>query len=41
MGETAGLVSCTRKVFNEGREMFDHGVIIGCIVAGNAKDLIS
>ena len=39
MGETADLVSCTREIFDEGREMFDYGVIVGRVVTGDAEDL--
>ena len=39
MGETPGLIGCARKVVDESRKMLDHGVIIGCIIAGDTKHL--
>ena len=33
------LVSSAREVINEGRQMFDHLVIVGGIITGDAKDL--
>jgi hypothetical protein len=28
-----------REFFDEGRKMFDHSVVVGRIITGNAKDL--
>jgi len=39
MGEASSLVSSAREVLDEGRQMFNHRVVIGGIVTGDAKDL--
>ena len=39
MSEVSGLVSSTGKIFNNGGEMFDHGVIVGGVVTGDTEDL--
>jgi hypothetical protein len=39
MGEATGLVGSTGEVLDEGRQMLDHRVIVGGIIAGDAKDL--
>ena len=39
MGEASGLVGSTRKIFDEGRKVFNHGVVVGCVIAGNTEDL--
>ena len=39
MSEASGLVSSTGEVFDNGGEMFDHGVVVGGIVAGDTEDL--
>jgi len=37
--EAMGLVQCAGEIFDEGSEMFDHSVIIGCIITGNTEYL--
>jgi hypothetical protein len=39
VGEATSLVSGTREVLDEGRQMFNHCVIIGGVIAGDAKYL--
>jgi len=40
MREATCLVSGAGEVLDEGRQMFDHRVIVGGVVAGDAKDLV-
>jgi len=39
MGEASGLVGSAGEIFDEGRKVFDHSVIVGRVIAGNAEDL--
>jgi hypothetical protein len=39
VGEASSLIGCTREVFYEGRQVFNHGIIVGCVVTGDAEDL--
>ena len=39
MSETAGLIGCFWETFDEGREVFNHCIVVGCVIAGYTEDL--